>query len=320
MQPAAARRAHDAPRIQPQRGREPVRRPGRGRGAHDLLRAQPPRRRADLPVRAQAAGGDLRPSPIASRPTAPATRRSSGARSSATSRAASCWAWSRPTRSSWASTSATSTRRCRSRSPGPSRACASSGGAPGAPRRGGLAMYVAGDDALDQFFCRHPEEFLDRPVEAAILDHCSEMIYMNHLCVAAYEGPLEPADEETLGPGMTAAADRLVAAGRLRRRGGRYHPRDWQFPAAKLSLRSASPDSFTIVEAEARRGDRLRRGRARLLHRPSRRRVPPPGRALRGRGARHRRPPRARAPGRGQLLHAAQDRDRDVHRGDPRRA
>ena len=49
---------------------------------------------------------------------------------------------------------------------------------------------------------------------------------------------------------MTAAADRLVAAGRLRKRGGRYHPREPTFPAAKLSLRSASPDSFTIVEAD----------------------------------------------------------------------
>jgi DEAD/DEAH box helicase domain-containing protein len=124
-------------------------------------------------------------------------------------------------------------------------------GRAGRTEKGGLAMYVAGDDALDQFFCRHPEEFLERPVEAAILDHCSEQIYMNHLCVAAYEGPLEAADEATLGPGMTTAADRLVAAGRLRKRGRRYHPRDWQFPAAKLSLRSASPDSFTIVESEA---------------------------------------------------------------------
>src|SRR5215218_6766454 len=40
-----------------------------------------------------------------------------------------------------------------------------------AGRRGrGLAVYVAGEDALDQFFCRHPDEFLDRPVENAILD------------------------------------------------------------------------------------------------------------------------------------------------------
>ena len=40
-----------------------------------------------------------------------------------------------------------------------------------AGRRGrGLAVYVAGEDALDQFFCRHPDEFLGRAVEAAILD------------------------------------------------------------------------------------------------------------------------------------------------------
>ncbi|MFL5907325.1 MAG: DEAD/DEAH box helicase, partial [Solirubrobacterales bacterium] len=48
-------------------------------------------------------------------------------------------------------------------------------------RRRGLAVYVAGQDALDQFFCRHPDEFLGRPVEAAILDHRSEQIQMQHL-------------------------------------------------------------------------------------------------------------------------------------------
>src|SRR5205085_2728225 len=27
----------------------------------------------------------------------------------------------------------------------------------------GLAVYIAGEDALDQFFCRHPDDFLARP-------------------------------------------------------------------------------------------------------------------------------------------------------------
>jgi DEAD/DEAH box helicase domain-containing protein len=117
-------------------------------------------------------------------------------------------------------------------------------------RRRGLALYIAGDDALDQFFCRHPEDFLDRPVEAAILDHGSEFIYMRHLLAAAYEGPLEEADAETLGDGLKEAADRLVAAGELRRHRGRWLPRRPGFPAGQISLRSASPDSFTIVEAE----------------------------------------------------------------------
>src|SRR6202040_3723181 len=57
-------------------------------------------------------------------------------------------------------------------------------------RETGLALYVAGEDALDQFFCRHPDDFLDRPVEAAILDHESPLIFRQHLLCCAHEGPL----------------------------------------------------------------------------------------------------------------------------------
>ena len=114
----------------------------------------------------------------------------------------------------------------------------------------GLALYVAGADALDQFFCRHPDEFLERPVESAILDHESEEIHLAHLCAAAYELPLSPGDEEFLGMGWERAARRLVALGQLRERGGRYLPRGEGFPAAQIALRSASPDSVAVVESE----------------------------------------------------------------------
>ncbi len=64
-----------------------------------------------------------------------------------------------------------------------------------AGRRGrGLAVYIAGEDALDQFFCRHPDEFLTRPVEAAILDPDNPQIYAEHLLCAAHEAPLSEAD------------------------------------------------------------------------------------------------------------------------------
>src|SRR3712207_5801016 len=92
-----------------------------------------------------------------------------------------------------------------------------------AGRRGrGLAVYVAGEDALDQFFCRHPDEFLDRPVESAILDFENEGIHLPHLVCAAHEGPLGPEDAETLGPRWEAHAQALVADGTLVRRRGRY--------------------------------------------------------------------------------------------------
>ena len=118
-----------------------------------------------------------------------------------------------------------------------------------AGRRGrGLAVYIAGEDALDQFFCRHPDEFLDRPVESAILDHENEEIHLAHLRCAAHEGPIEDADAETLGPRVRAHAEALVARGDLIERGGKFVLRHQEeYPAAGVSLRSASPDSFAIV-------------------------------------------------------------------------
>jgi DEAD/DEAH box helicase domain-containing protein len=158
-----------------------------------------------------------------------------------------------------------------------------------AGRRGkGLAVYVAGEDALDQFFCRHPDEFLERPVEAAILDHESPQIHQAHLLCAAYEGPLGREDAEFFGPRWEAHAEALVSAGLLRKRTVRRSPADAphargggttsrgargtagadepvprgdvevyvlrrpaDYPAARVSLRSSSPDSFAIVDVSS---------------------------------------------------------------------
>jgi DEAD/DEAH box helicase domain-containing protein len=118
-------------------------------------------------------------------------------------------------------------------------------------RRRGLAVYVAGQDALDQFFCRHPEEFLERPVEAAILDHGNEQIAARHLIAAAYELPLSDADEEFFGAEWRERAERLLGAGELRRAGGRFAPRRSEFVANRIPLRSASADSVAVVERES---------------------------------------------------------------------
>jgi len=116
-------------------------------------------------------------------------------------------------------------------------------------RRLGLAVYVAGQDALDQFFCRHPEEFLGRPVEAAILDHGNEQIASRHLIAAAYELPLTAEDEEIFGEGWVERTERLVEAGELRPAGGKLLPRRSEFVANRIALRSASADSVAVIEA-----------------------------------------------------------------------
>ena len=122
-----------------------------------------------------------------------------------------------------------------------------------AGRRGrGLAVYVAGEDALDQFFCRHPDEFLERPVEAAILDPENEELYAAHLLCAAHEAPLENADAAVLGPRWRDMATVLVGEGELRERpDGTFVPRRAEaYPAGEFSLRSAARDGVAIVDLD----------------------------------------------------------------------
>ncbi len=122
-----------------------------------------------------------------------------------------------------------------------------------AGRRGrGLAVYVAGEDALDQFFCRHPDEFLRRPVEAAILDPGSSEIYAEHLVCAAHEAPLTDDDAEILGEAWRPHAEELASAGFLRERATGFVPaRADDYPAARVALRSASADSFALVDVSS---------------------------------------------------------------------
>ncbi len=166
-----------------------------------------------------------------------------------------------------------------------------------AGRRGrGLAVYVAGEDALDQFFCRHPEEFLDRPVEAAILDHESPLIFAAHLLCAAHEGPLDAGDAEFFGPRLQAQAELLVSAGRLRarapcrgtqadatRRSGSetYVLRDpGSYPAGGSLPALGLPGQLRDRRRLLRRAARPDGGRARPLDRARRRDLPAPGALL----------------------------------------
>jgi DEAD/DEAH box helicase domain-containing protein len=118
-------------------------------------------------------------------------------------------------------------------------------------RRRGLAIYVAGQDALDQFFCRYPDEFLGRPVEAAILDHGSEQIASQHLVAAAYELPLSDEDDEVFGDDWRERAERLVGSGHLRRAGRGLLPRASGFVASSIALRSSSADSVAVIERDS---------------------------------------------------------------------
>jgi DEAD/DEAH box helicase domain-containing protein len=115
-----------------------------------------------------------------------------------------------------------------------------------AGRRGsGLAVLIASEDGLDQFFMREPEKLLGRRVEAAILDHANPRVLAGHVRSAAYEAPLTADDAAILGaevidaalhdPELKQSPAGIVWAGK-------------DHPAAHVSLRSSEPDAFSIVD------------------------------------------------------------------------
>jgi DEAD/DEAH box helicase domain-containing protein len=116
-----------------------------------------------------------------------------------------------------------------------------------AGRRGhGLAILVASEDALDQYFMREPEALLDRRVEAAILDHANPRVLDGHVRAAAFEAPLDDADREVLG---SAALDRAALLPELKQTKVGYVWAGKDYPAARTPLRSTSADAFTVVDA-----------------------------------------------------------------------
>jgi DEAD/DEAH box helicase domain-containing protein len=98
------------------------------------------------------------------------------------------------------------------------------GGRVGRAGRESAVVLIAGEDALDQYFMRHPAEFFDRPPEAAVINPANPAIAAKHLECAAAELPIELADALLTDPGIRAEAERLEDKGLLLRdrEGTRY--------------------------------------------------------------------------------------------------
>ena len=115
-------------------------------------------------------------------------------------------------------------------------------------RTKGLAVLVASEDALDQFFMREPEALLRRQVEAAILDNANPRVLDGHVRAAAFEAPLDVRDAPFLGREALERAEALAEAGDLKRTKAGYVWAGRDYPAARFSLRSTTPEAFSVVD------------------------------------------------------------------------
>lgn len=119
-----------------------------------------------------------------------------------------------------------------------------------------LAVLVAGDDQLDQWFMHHPEELFSRPPEPAVINPSNPYVLHPHLACAAYELPLTDADERWWPDVLDDAVRDLVLDDHLVIRPGsssRERAAVWSGrgrPANGIGLRSANTDEFRIAIAD----------------------------------------------------------------------
>ena len=81
--------------------------------------------------------------------------------------------------------------------------------------RGGsdsLVILIAQPDALDQYFMRHPQDFFQRPFEAAVVDPNNPEVVDAHLPCAAAEIPLNGSDDLYSNGGLLASRTPVLEA------------------------------------------------------------------------------------------------------------
>jgi len=115
-------------------------------------------------------------------------------------------------------------------------------------RRGASAVFlVASSSPLDQYIVNNPEYFFGSTPEHGLVNPDNFVILYSHLKCAAYELPFR--DGEGFGGGaVDEMLDYMEEARILRHVNGRYHWMADAFPAAAISLRSASNENFIIID------------------------------------------------------------------------
>ena len=123
-------------------------------------------------------------------------------------------------------------------------------GRAGRQQQRSLAVLVAGDDALDQWFMAHPDELFSRQPEPVVVNPTNPFVLDPHLACASYELPLTPNDDGYWGDDIEEGIRRLVVDDVLRLREGRAVFAGRERPAASVGLRSGSTGEFSIVDEE----------------------------------------------------------------------
>jgi DEAD/DEAH box helicase domain-containing protein len=109
-----------------------------------------------------------------------------------------------------------------------------------------VAILVASSAPLDQFLANHPDYFFGQSPESGIVDPNNLIILTSHLKCSAFELPFR--DTERFGVDATGEILKyLEEHSVLHHAGEQWHWMSESYPAEEISLRSASPGNFVIL-------------------------------------------------------------------------
>jgi DEAD/DEAH box helicase domain-containing protein len=110
-----------------------------------------------------------------------------------------------------------------------------------------VAILVASSAPLDQFMASHPEYFFGKSPEEGIIDPDNLSILVSHLKCGVFELPVQ--EDEVFGAAPTGRVLDFLANERLvKKSGDKFHYTSDIYPATEVSLRSASPENFVIMD------------------------------------------------------------------------
>jgi DEAD/DEAH box helicase domain-containing protein len=117
-----------------------------------------------------------------------------------------------------------------------------------------LAVLVASASPLDQFLAHHPDYFFGRSPEQALVNPDHLVILLNHLRCAMFELPIQKGEGFGSVPAESVQdyMDFLVTGQEAHLSQDRYYWMADSYPAAGLSLRSASPENVVLQVEDGR--------------------------------------------------------------------
>ncbi len=112
-----------------------------------------------------------------------------------------------------------------------------------------LVIMITLQDAIDQFFALHPENFFAKDTEAAIIDINNSVIADAHLNCAAFELPLSPEkDAKYYGESFRTSLEAMTAKNRLQKSVEGLYFSYQRHPERFVGIRSIG-DSFIIIDS-----------------------------------------------------------------------